>query len=676
MVETVASDSDVVSFLHHAGERYKEHRELLRRQQLENEKKACTFKPRVSAYAENMNRRSTTRRSEAIEKRLHELHAKQQQSIEERRARSRERLEAQLAEELRPPSVTARGRALRGRDPADVTRRWLQQREAKFERLREEALRRDLDNMRPTPHISQYAQGRAVAERRQGQRIEDYLLEKEEEKRERMYWLVEQSAGLNSSYSESSFSSGYFETSEVMQHRTPFTPHITEYAKRLQRPGNVVERLFTENSGGAQVSQDDVCTFAPRVAPASRKMFKNYYKDPNAPVHERLFRNEGPDSIKEKKRKNLEDAGKELTGIPRISETSRLIIERKRAEEKREAVLQQSSTNSLYSNTKDILGGNSKKGHSHEIKKDGKKYEDEYTFQPCINNTSKKMWERQLQLLQEDGYARTPAEARELLWRRSQKRMEEEKRRRREMAAAREMAECTFNPRIGRSPERRVDRELSVLERNARWMQQRERRLYHARQELERSQLSECSFHPAVDPVYPLPAHSADDISGYKAHIIRQEESRRRKQEAEEWWRPKVHHTSRDSPYKTESLGRFRSTPQLNQQQKQKHQRWRHDQDQDHQSDVITPTSRRQSQRRDSSLLSSRRNISDSSSDTDLTQFVVYQPPTRLSSVSLRSPMSPAEYSDTGAMVQGVKPSPVDFIINHHRAIVESVRHR
>ncbi|ORC86041.1 uncharacterized protein TM35_000312270 [Trypanosoma theileri] len=673
MVETAASDTDVVSFLHHAGERYKEHRELLRRQQLENEKKTCTFRPRVSDYAENMNQHSTTRRSEAIEKRLYELHAKQQQSIEERRAQSRERLEAELAAELRPPCVTARGRSVRGRDPVDVTRRWLEQREAKFARLREEALRRDLDNMRPTPRISQYAQGPTVAERRQGQRIEDYLLEKEEEKRERMYWLVEQGAGLNSSCSESSFSSGCCDTSEVMQHRRPFTPHITEYAKQLHRPGNVVERLFADNSTSVQVSQDDKCTFVPRVAPGSKKMFQNYYKDPNAPVHERLFRNEIPNSIKEKKRKMIEDAEKEFTGIPRISETSRLIIERKRAEEEREAALQQNSTNRMYSNTKNVLGGADKKAHSHGIKKEGEKDEEVYTFQPCINHTSKKMWERQLQLLQEDGYARTPAEARELLWRRSQKRMEEEKRRRREMAAAKEMAECTFNPKVGRSPERQVERELSVLERNARWMQQRDRRLNRARQELERSQLSECSFHPVVDPVYPLPAQSADVISGYEAHIIRQEESRRRKQEAQEWWRPKISHSNQNTPYKTEGLRHFRTTPQHHRQQKQQS---RHHLDQDQESEASVYTSRRQSQRRESSLLSSRRNYSDSSSDTDLTQFLVYQPPTRLSSVSLRSSMSPAEYSDIGAMVQSVKPSPVDFIINHHRAIVESVRQR
>ncbi|KEG06237.1 hypothetical protein DQ04_15101030, partial [Trypanosoma grayi] len=101
MVEAAVADGDVVSFLCHAGERYKEHRELLRRKQLEDERKKCPFKPTVTEYAENMNRRSISRRSGAIEKRLHELHAKRLQEAEVRRVESRERREAELVAAVR-----------------------------------------------------------------------------------------------------------------------------------------------------------------------------------------------------------------------------------------------------------------------------------------------------------------------------------------------------------------------------------------------------------------------------------------------------------------------------------------------------------------------------------------------------------------------------------------------
>ncbi|KEG12927.1 hypothetical protein DQ04_01321000 [Trypanosoma grayi] len=472
---------------------------------------------------------------------------------------------------------------------------------------------------------------------------------KEEARRERMYLLAEQSAGLNSSFSGSSVScrsSQLPDRHQQQQQQQMFKPHITEYAKRLRRPGNVVDRLLVEGSCRRRAEQGESCSFAPRVAPASTEISKNFYTDPNVLVHERLYRNKVSKSSEMRRKQLISEAEGELTGIPRISETSRIIMERKRAEE---TELQQSPAGRLH-----YIGGVATQNGKEKPQSRGAKENNEEegcTFQPRINTVSERMWRRQLQLLQEDGYARTAAEARELLWRRSQKRMETEIQRRRELEATKEMTECTFRPRVGRSPERHIERGLSVSERNERWRQQRERRLRQVKQELERTQLSECSFHPTVDPLFPLPVQDAAPVSGYEAHVLRQEKSRRRKHEAEEWWRPKKRVENRNA------LGKALSSSSP-------HQRWQQQEEKERQywdgsRSLSSPLSREAS-----------------SSDVESTQFVVYQAPSCVSSVPPRSSSLTPQHSGVGAMVQSVKPSPVDFIINHHRAIVESARRR
>ncbi|RNF03754.1 hypothetical protein TraAM80_05577 [Trypanosoma rangeli] len=665
MAVAVSADGDVVSFLRHAGECYAEHKELLRRKHLEDERRECPFRPTVSEYAEKMSRHSITRRSEAVEKRLHELHAKRLEVAQAQRAESREREWAEMAVEVRAPQVTARARSLVSRDPAEVSRKWLEKREEKFARLREEALRRDLEALREVPRISQYAQERFIAERHQGQAIEDYLMAKEEARRERMYWLAEEGVGTNSSFSNSSF----FRLGKLPERQDEpqpaFTPRITEYTKQLHRSGNVEDRLLAGRGEDRKVPHDTSCTFAPRIAPASLEMSKNYYSDPNALVYDRLYRNDAM-RLRELRRKRANVASqKESTGIPRISETSRLIVERKRAEAM-EKELQHSPTTRLHPSLCEAYKYAQKKQPLLQARQ--KEEKERCTFRPRVNPTSEKMWRHQLQMLQEDGYARTAEGARELLWRRSQQRMEEEARRRRAMEEAQEMEECTFHPKVGRSPERRVGRELSLSQRNEMWQRQRDRRLREARMELERTQLSECSFHPTVDSVFPLPAHDATVVSGYEAHVLRQEESRRRKQETQEWWRPKT--VSPKGPNASRQTFSSVSEP-----------RRRHRQPRQGSEGM-----------RQVSASSSQRSCSTSFSGRNRTQFVVNQAPSCASLVSpgSASPLSPRPYHQNlnhrrlhysgdngiGAAVQSVKPSPVEFIIRHHRAIVESSRRR
>ncbi|ESL11836.1 hypothetical protein TRSC58_00405 [Trypanosoma rangeli SC58] len=665
MAVAVSADGDVVSFLRHAGECYAEHKELLRRKHLEDERRQCPFRPTVSEYAEKMSRHSITRRSGAVEKRLHELHAKRLEAAQAHRVESQEREWAEMAVKVRAPQVTARARSLASRDPADVSRKWLEKREEKFARLREEALRRDLEALREVPRISQYAQERFIAERHQGQTIEDYLMAKEEARQERMYWLAEEGVGTNSSFSNSSSSRIGKQPERQDRPQPAFTPRITEYTKQLHRSGNVEDRLLAGSRKDRKALHDTSCTFAPRIAPASLEMSRNYYSDPNALVYDRLYRNDAM-RLRELRRKRANVASqKEPTGIPRISETSRLIVERKRAEAM-EKELQQSSTTRLHPSLCEASKYARKKQLLLQARE--KEEKERCTFRPRVNPTSEKMWRHQLQMLQEDGCARTAEGARELLWRRSQKRMEEEVRRRRAMEEAQEMAECTFRPKVGRSPERRMGRELSVSQRNEMWQWQRDRRLREAKMELERTQLSECSFHPAVDPVFPLPVHDATNVSGHEAHVLRQEESRRRKQEAQEWWRPKT-----VSPKGTNAS---RQTFSSVSEPRRQHARPR----------------RGSGGTRQVSASSSQRSCSASSSGRIRTQFVVNQAPSCASLLSQgsASSSSPPSYHQNfnhrrfhhsggngiSTAVQRVKPSPVEFIINHHQAIVESSRRR
>ncbi|RNF05197.1 uncharacterized protein Tco025E_07817 [Trypanosoma conorhini] len=666
MAVTVSADSDVVSFLQQAGARYAEHKELLRRKHLEDERRQCPFKPTVSEYAEGMNRHSTTRRSEAVEKRLHELHAKRLEAAQARQAESQERQRAEMAAEMRAPQVTARARSLVSRDPTDVSRKWLEQREEKLARLREAALRRELEALRDVPRISQYAQEKSISERHQGQTIEDYFMAKEAARRERMYWLAEESVGMKSSLSDGS-SSRPGELPERPQ--SSFTPRITAYAKQLHRPGNIEDRLLAEGGKERGAPRDTSCTFAPCVAPASLELSRNYYSDPSAPVYDRLYRNDAL-RMRELRRQRAGVAPqKEPTGIPCISETSRLIVERKRAEAT-EKELQHSPTTRLHPSSREAAKCAREKQSLQKARE--REEREQCTFRPRVNRTSEKMWRHQLQMLQEDGYAPTAEGARELLWRRSQQRMDEEVRRRRAMEEAQEMAECTFHPKVGRSPERRVGRELSVSQRSEMWQWQRERRLRESRAELERTQLSECSFRPAVDPVFPLPAQDATAVSGYEAHILRQEESRRRKQEAQEWWRPKQVPPGEPSVSRRTVCsvsGPQRQHPQPQRESGRTRQAW------------ASPLRRSRSAA-----------ASSSSSGRDRTQFVVCQAPSCVSSVSARSVSSSPPWrghqnfhhqnfhysGDNGmaAAVQSAKPSPVEFMINHHRAIVETSRRR
>ncbi|CBH18242.1 hypothetical protein, conserved [Trypanosoma brucei gambiense DAL972] len=549
---SVASEAnDVVSFLSKVGERYKQHRELLRRKFLEDERRDCPFKPTLSKYTSHRKPSKGSECVEAVEKRLYQLHVRQQELAEERQAAHNKRESAELKAAMRPPRLTAQARSLSPRDPAEVSRQWLQKREEKLIRLREAIIKGDLDAMQSKPTISSYAEANITAERRNGKSIEDYLLAEHEARRERMHHHYE--GGTTASGRSSS-------PLRRVDSQPVFRPRISNYARRLSLPGRVVDRLLSKKSRKGDALRDENCTFAPRVSSTSTRLLRYFYKNPNVSVYDRLCDESymRPNGCYAKKGSSHVEPGS--FGVPHINETSRAIVERKRTGD--DAPLRtyqlRSPTERLHACRDPTASSGRHRRHcQHMISEQLEKEISQCTFRPRVDEESNQMWRRRLQQLKGGGHPRNVSGLRELLWRRSETRMKEELRRQRELQEQKEVEECTFHPKVGRAPRRRVECALSVPERNEAWQQRRQKKLNCTREEVERSETSECSFHPSVSSLHSAASVPASNIAGYDSHLRRHAESRRIIREMQEWWRPKSH-ISRNSG----SARRVRSQPQ------------------------------------------------------------------------------------------------------------------
>ncbi|CAJ1017874.1 hypothetical protein Q4I30_001433 [Leishmania utingensis] len=529
--------SEVVEYLQLAGRRYREHVELLRQEQAVRDAQRAPFKPKVSSYAQRMGKTSLERQSSSIGARLHELHQKKLALLEEEAQEEAKRRAAAEAQDCSfSPAVTARATRSR-RSGSDVTValiRWGEQRRARQARAQVEATRNELSKVSATPHITAYAEEKARAER--GRVLVEVSLTAEAEARRQR-----RRAAFEKTYPASS------RGSPTSARR--FSPSISAYASRIEFEEDVVSRLYERHGSRGHLAphhrlydEEDAlhCTFQPKLSAQSVKLSRQYYEEEGeagTDPCERLFRNTRRTP---KYRKSAQPSV--FSRQPEISHASRRIVE----EQRRQLALDGQPSALGYSPASRLCPGSTSVVVTHEkraFKKalTAREVEEQTTptFTPSVSPVSEELWRQRVSALKASGVARSTKEARELLWRKAEKRREEEVLTLQEQRRRQEAAECTFRPKAGRPPQRRAGYVAMPIEaRTALWAQQRNRRLADLRAELNESTVEECSFQPHIDPVFPLPRSDAKPAWGVEAFLERQAEARQQREEAEQWWRP------------------------------------------------------------------------------------------------------------------------------------------
>jgi hypothetical protein len=563
---------EVVEYLQLAGRRYLEHVELLRQEQQVREAQRAPFRPAISAYAEQVSKTSVVRQGSSIGDRLHELHQRKLALLAEEAAEEEKR---RLAQEksvctFAPTITTKAERSTRVEGDVSVSlHRWDEQRRARQVRRQVEATKDELSAVTGVPRISAYAEEKARAERqRRAIPIEESLLADAEARRQRQQAAFEQRHSTNTattSRAQGARVAASWPISSPARSSgdspTPrFVPAISSYASRIRFEQGVVDRLYShhrtqqqqqQQQGGSGVYDEEMqlhCTFHPQLSELSTVLSQRYHEaggETDVDPHSRLYRNTHHPS---KYRKSMvPDTG---SGRPEISEASRRIVEERRRElalAGDPAALVDCPGTRLYqghrpntatttSTTNVLLKPTFKKKVMTERDIE---MQTALTFAPVVSSTSNTLWRQRVTALKATGVARNEEEARQLLWRKAEKKREESITRQQAQRRREEAEACSFRPTTGRPPHRRSGyTALPIEARTNLWARQREARLSELRHESEGSTLEECSFHPHVDPVFPLPRPDARLATGVEAFVERQAEARRRREEAKEWWRP------------------------------------------------------------------------------------------------------------------------------------------
>ncbi|CBZ24168.1 conserved hypothetical protein [Leishmania mexicana MHOM/GT/2001/U1103] len=533
--------SEVVEYLQLAGQRYREHVELLRQEQAVRDAQHAPFKPSVSLYAKRVGKNSLARQSSSIGARLHELHQKKLALLEEEAQEEAKRRAAAEAKDCPfSPAVTTRAARSRrtGGDVTAALMQWEEQRRARQARAQVEATRNELSKVSAAPRITAYAEEKARAERR-GVSVEVSLTAEAEARRQRRHAAFEKTYPAASSSNSGATSA------------RRFSPSISAYASRIEFEEDVVSRLYERHGSRGHLAPRDslydeevslYCTFHPKLSAQSAELSRRYYEEEgeaDTDPHERLFRNTHHAS---KYRKPVQLSV--FTGQPEISDGSRRIVEERRRQlalDGQPGALGLSPGSRLCPGTASVAAAPAAKTFKKKVlSARDTEAQETLTFTPSVSPASEALWRQRVSALKASGVAHNTEEARQLLWRKAEKRKEEEVRKLQDQRRRKDAAECTFRPKAGRPPQRSSGYVAMPVEaRAAVWAQQRDRHLADLRTELSEMIVEECTFRPHVDPVFPLPRGDAKPAWGVEAFLERQAEARRRREEAKQWWRPK-----------------------------------------------------------------------------------------------------------------------------------------
>jgi hypothetical protein len=507
------SNGDVVTFLHRAGERYKEHLELLRRERIEEERRLGPGIPRVSPFAHEWSA-STTRKSEAVENRLLRLHQKRQEKLDSARERSvQDRAAKEMEEVQQRLSLTEMGKGHTHRDPIAVTERFLDDHRKNIKRLTQESIQRELQAMQPGPQLTALAATQHTAERKKGLSIHDHLMGVERERRQRLYAAVE----------------------KKNEPAHPFHPHITRRAQVAGGDAKVEDRLYQVGRSAPVYDEtyERECTFRPRTNQSYE------FVDPleGVPVHKRLNSNARTQPRTDDKELDR-DPVLSMSFKPRISKRSELIVSQKReklqgtpaAGRSPTSRLNEQQTQSSAASVADL--------------------EDDYTFKPTVNRRSAALYEKKIKGVMEtsQGFHETSSQSshhgnkdqrkltpQEMLWRLKATEKEKFLEGLKRDLEAREVEECSFTPNASSvRPSSGPDAfEPDVFsERENLWVLHRERTLEQLKNDLDQRSLEECTFHPVVHDEVPI-VSSVPNAVGFEQHLKRQQEARSRRAEEE-----------------------------------------------------------------------------------------------------------------------------------------------
>ncbi|CUG93768.1 Hypothetical protein, putative [Bodo saltans] len=517
------SNGDVVTFLHRAGERYKEHLELLRRQRIEEERRLGPGIPRVSPFAHEWSA-TTTRKSEAVENRLMRLHQKRQEKLESARERSvQDRAAKEMEEVQQRLHLTEMGKGHTHRDPIAVTERFLDDHRKNIKRLTQESIQRELQTMQPGPQVTALAATQHTAERKKGLSIHDHLMNVERERRQRLYDAVEKK-------------------NEPVH---TFHPNITRRAQEAGGDAKVEDRLYQVGRSAPVYDEtyERECTFRPRTNQAYA------FVDPlqDLSVHERLSSNARVQPRTEEKEASR-DPVLSMSFKPKISKKSEKIVAQKREKLQGTPAAGRSPTSRL--NEQQTL---SSAAVTDEV-------DDAFTFKPMINRRSAALYAKKVKGVMATNQSfndvstqsahhfnkhhmgAAPPNPRkltpqEMLWNLKAQEKEKFLEGLKRDLEAREVEECSFTPNASsvRPPTNSSDTfEPDVFaERENLWVLHRERQLEQLKNDLDQRSLEECTFHPVVHDEVPIVSSSVPNAVGFEQHLKRQQEARSRRAEDE-----------------------------------------------------------------------------------------------------------------------------------------------
>lgn len=283
---------DVFSYLMRMGEQYSARRCLQTKKKQLEETKVCTHHPCVSAVAEQLCLQDGTRYMLPVTDRLHAMHAKQLEAQEKHRAAEQRKREAEEARELTfHPKVTPSAHAKKNRrDFPRIMDKWNEDRQRHLEDAQRKKRKEELREATGVPTITYFAAHYGHADRPPRMSIEDYLLQKGEEREERQFRRVENSrcslhlspecSSVRSRSSRSRSKSGQIQgisrhASERLLHRS-YSPSATTgvgHAERAVVGGGRHSAARTR----AERSPSPTPTFHPTVTSASTALAQRHY---------------------------------------------------------------------------------------------------------------------------------------------------------------------------------------------------------------------------------------------------------------------------------------------------------------------------------------------------------------------------------------------------------------
>eukprot|EP00761_Pharyngomonas_kirbyi_P013056 gb/GECH01013083.1/.p1 GENE.gb/GECH01013083.1/~~gb/GECH01013083.1/.p1 ORF type:complete len:677 (+),score=182.43 gb/GECH01013083.1/:1-2031(+) len=477
------------------GKEYQQHRKELADKYAKEQ--SYKFRPKITKLSKSLQRDGQ------VTERLFQVYKMREENLD----KARQELESEIKEKYNfKPSISSKAKSTSGReDVASVNQEWIQQKEAKLEQKRREAQEEERGQL-SDPALSKGTMkiiDRIKTRQKEKMPPEDNLINRQQQAQQAFWDKIE------TEYRE----------------KNPGTPRITPAAAKIQRTGEVSDRLYQlsfelkdkkEQLVQEQLAQEkEQFQFKPRV---NHSEIERIFPTEDDYWRRRIERTEIPASEDTEKSEGLYR--------PQLNPVSEEIAAR----------LPQKTRDRLFQPKMNTMRG----------------FQDpSCTFSPRINDRSRELStekEDQRDIVQD-------------LYSKEQKRRERLEALRKEMEES-ELKECTFSPRKPGSTEEKSESEYekkltargtNIIDRARKWKKKREEKLRYEREESIKKEMAECTFQPNIirerdNLSETLDSIQTDDseIIGFDEFVERQELARRKRQEAEksvfttgDSWRPR-----------------------------------------------------------------------------------------------------------------------------------------